>query len=200
MGSRRRANQVVSVAHCRDPVAQRLVQRVLQALAAGIDRGDFRAQQFHAKDVERLAFDIDAAHEDFALAFEQRRHGRSGDAMLAGPGLGRDARLAHALGEQRLAERIVDLVRAGMAEVFALQINLRAAQFGREIGAEKERRRPSDVFARVARQVFAELRIPSCQLVGFFQFEQRGHQGFGDEAPAKLPETSATIREILHSR
>ena len=41
--------------------------------------------------------------------------------MLTGAGLGDDARLAHPLGEQRLAERVVDLVRAGMRQVFALE-------------------------------------------------------------------------------
>ncbi len=36
--------------------------------------------------------------------------------MLAGAGLGDDAGLAHALDEQCLAERVVDLVRAGVVE------------------------------------------------------------------------------------
>ena len=48
--------------------------------------------------------------------------------MLAGAGLGDDARLAHALGEQDLAEAIVDLVRAGVVELLALEIDLRAAE------------------------------------------------------------------------
>ena len=46
--------------------------------------------------------------------------GGGGDAVLARAGLGDDARLAHALGEQRLADDVVDLVRAGVREVFAL--------------------------------------------------------------------------------
>ena len=55
--------------------------------------------------------------------------------MLAGAGLGDDARLAHALGEQDLAQAIVDLVRAGVIEVFALEIDLRAAQMlGQALG------------------------------------------------------------------
>ena len=47
--------------------------------------------------------------------------------MLARAGLGDDARLAHALGEQRLAEHVVDLVGAGVAEVLALEVDARAA-------------------------------------------------------------------------
>ncbi len=62
------------------------------------------------------------------------------DAVLAGAGLGDDARLAHALGEQDLAEAIVDLVRAGVVQLLALEIDLRAAEMlGQPLG-EIERR------------------------------------------------------------
>ena len=60
----------------------------------------------------------------------QRRGGR--DAVLAGAGLRDDARLAHALGEQHLAERVVDLVRAGVAQVFALEPD-RVADLARQV-------------------------------------------------------------------
>jgi len=45
--------------------------------------------------------------------------------VLPGAGLGDDARLPHAPGEQRLAERVVDLVRAGMGQVLALEVDRR---------------------------------------------------------------------------
>ena len=67
------------------------------------------------------------AHVDDALEAEQRAGRRGGDAVLAGAGLGDDAPLAHAPGEQRLAERVVDLVRAGVGEVLALEEDPRAA-------------------------------------------------------------------------
>ncbi len=44
-------------------------------------------------------------------------------------GLGDDARLTHALGQQNLAHGVVDLVRTGVVQVFALEINLRATKF-----------------------------------------------------------------------
>jgi hypothetical protein len=47
--------------------------------------------------------------------------------MLAGAGFGDDARFAHAPGQQRLPDHIVDLVGAGMVQVFALEVDLRAA-------------------------------------------------------------------------
>ena len=57
----------------------------------------------------------------------QRRGGRRGDAVLAGAGLGDDPRLADPLGQQRLAQHVVDLVRAGVVEVLALEQDPRAA-------------------------------------------------------------------------
>jgi hypothetical protein len=58
----------------------------------------------------------------------KRRHRRGGHAVLAGPGLGDHARLAHAPREQRLSEGVVDLVRAGVVQVLALEVDLRAAE------------------------------------------------------------------------
>ena len=72
----------------------------------------------------------------------RRRH-----AVLAGAGLGDDAPLAEAPGEQRLPERVVDLVRAGVGEVLALEPDLRAADvLGQPLG-EVERRRAAAVVA-----------------------------------------------------
>jgi hypothetical protein len=48
--------------------------------------------------------------------------------VLAGAGLGDDARLAHAPRQQGLADGVVDLVRAGVVEVLALEVDLRAAE------------------------------------------------------------------------
>ena len=58
-----------------------------------------------------------------ALQSEQRARRRRGDAVLARARFGHDASLPHAPGQQRLAERVVDLVRARMRQVFALEQN-----------------------------------------------------------------------------
>ena len=90
----------------------------------GVDLG---AEQLHAEDVQRLALDVDGAHVDLARQAEQRAGGRGGDAVLAGAGLGDDARLAHAARQQHLADAVVDLVRAGVAEVLALEVDAHVA-------------------------------------------------------------------------
>ena len=125
--ARDRAEDVVRGGDVRDPVAHGLVDRVLQGARPGRHRDDLGAEQAHAGDVERLALGVDLAHVDGALESEQRGRGRRGDAVLAGAGLGDHAGLADALGEQRLAEHVVDLVRAGVVEVLALQDDACAA-------------------------------------------------------------------------
>jgi hypothetical protein len=55
--------------------------------------------------------------------------------MLARAGLRDDPRLAHADREQDLADAVVDLVRAGVVQLVALEPDLRAAQiFGQALG------------------------------------------------------------------
>ena len=122
-----RPEQVVGVADVGDPVAHRLVDRVLQRPAARVDAQHLGAEQPHPEHVQRLALHVLGAHVDVALEAEQRARGRGGDAVLPGAGLGDDPPLAHAHGEQRLAERVVDLVRAGVREVLALEEDARAA-------------------------------------------------------------------------
>ena len=61
---------------------------------------------------------------------EQGGGGGGGDAVLAGAGLGDEPGLAHALGEQGLAEHVVDLVRAGVVEVLALEQQAEAEPLG----------------------------------------------------------------------
>ena len=57
--------------------------------------------------------------------------------MLPRAGLCDHALLAHALDQQSLPQAVIDLVRAGVQQVFALQINLRAAKFLRQPLREK---------------------------------------------------------------
>ena len=148
-----RADDVERVVDVGDPVAQRLVHRVLERARARFDRAHFGAEQLHAEDVRLLALDIDFAHIDDAGKTEARGDRGRRDAVLARAGLGDDAGLAHAAREQNLAEAVVDLVRAGVIEVFALEIDLRAA----EMFASGVRRNRADF--RVRHNVSADRRV-----------------------------------------
>ncbi len=63
-------------------------------------------------------------HIHFAFEAEHRRHRGYGNPMLSGPRLRNDPALSHPAREENLAYRVIDLVRTGMTQVFALKINL----------------------------------------------------------------------------
>ena len=177
-----RADQVVGRLDVRDPVADRLARRLLQRARAELDRAHLGAEQAHPLDVRRLAPHVLAAHVDDALEPEARADGRRRDAVLAGAGLGDDPLLAEPLRDHRLAERVVQLVRAGVQQVLALQVD---ALVGREALGARERRRA----ARVVRQQLVQLargtpsslaqRRPAAR-----QLVERRDQRLGDVAPA----------------
>ncbi len=52
-------------------------------------------------------------------------------AMLTGASLSDNAPFAHSMREQNLTERVVNLVRAGMEQIFAFQINFGAGELAR---------------------------------------------------------------------
>ena len=85
-------------------------------------------EKFHSEDVERLSPCIFGAHVDFAVDSEPCAGRGGGDAMLSGPGFGNDSLLAHAFGQEHLADGVVDLVGTGVGKVFPLQPDVRSAR------------------------------------------------------------------------
>ena len=146
-GPTQRADHVVGRLDVRDPVADRLARRLLQRPRAELDRDDVGAEQVHPLDVGRLPAHVLGAHEDDALEPEPRAGGRCRDAVLAGAGLGDDPRLAEPPGEHDLAERVVDLVRARVVQILALEID--ALRRREPLGA-RERSGAADVLAAEA--------------------------------------------------
>src|SRR5665647_2789388 len=105
------AYDVKSIGNVGDPIAHGLVECILERLGAGFDRYYGGAQQFHAKDIGRLALDVLRAHIHHALKPHARRYCGGRHTMLAGTGFGDDTWFSHALGKQTLADAIIDLVR-----------------------------------------------------------------------------------------
>jgi hypothetical protein len=148
----------------------------------------------HAEYVGRLTRDIFRTHVDRAGQVEQRADGGGGHAVLAGAGLGDDAGLAHAPGQQDLADAVVDLVRAGMIQLVALEVDLRAAEmFGQPLG-EIERAGPPHIMLEVVFQLLPEIRVVVGGVPGLFDLEDQRHQGFGHEAAPEYAEMTLLVR------
>src|SRR5262249_38287879 len=106
-----------------------------------------------------------------------------------------DAFLAHALREQDLAEGVVDLVRAGVEQVLALEVNFRPAEFAREPLRKVERRRPPGILLEKPREMLLKIRILARGEVFGSQVVERGHQRLGNEHAAIRAKVAMDVRE-----
>ena len=188
-----RAEEIVRGFDRAHPVAHGLVDGVAERARAAGDRPDFGAQQLHAEDVGPLPADVLLAHVDDALQPEAGAGRGRGHAVLAGAGFGDHARLAHAAGQQGLAERVVDLVGAGVVQVFAFEIDLRPAAMlasaARQNTAATAGRRSAEQIG----QLLVELRIGDGLFVLRGQFVQGVGQRLGHIAAAEGPKTAGGI-------
>ena len=137
----------------RDPVADRLARRLLERLRAELDRAHLGAEQVHPLDVRRLPAHVLGPHVDDALEPEPGADGRGRDAVLAGARLGDDPLLAEPPREHGLAEGVVQLVRARVEEILALQVDALA---GREPRSAGQRRRPAGIVREQLVHLLAE--------------------------------------------
>ena len=192
--ARHGADDVKGVVDIGHPVAHGLVHRVLEGARARGDGHDFGAQQLHAVHVQGLAAHILLTHEHLALQAEARGNGGRCHAVLAGTGLGRDAGLAHVLGEQRLAHGIVHLVGAGVIQVLALQEDTGPADGPGPAFGLIQGRRPPHVLGQVLIEFPLELGIDGQLAVDRLEFGQRRHQGFCHELAAINTEAAVRIR------
>ena len=85
-----------------------------------------------------------------------------------------------------------------MAEVFALEIDLRSAQARGKVRSMVERRGTPDEFARTMLQLALERGIAPRLLVGLLQLSQRRHQRLGDILAAELAEVAVAIGQTWH--
>src|SRR5712692_5534439 len=96
--------------------------------------------------------------------------------MLPGARFRDDPLLAHPDGEQGLADGIVELVRAGVAEVFALEVDVRAAEVLAQSRGGVQRRRAADESVAVSRKLELELRVRFGLVPFLLELIQGAHQ------------------------
>ena len=190
-----RAQDVVGRADIGHPVAHRLVDGLLERPLARLDAPHLGAHQAHPEDVERLALHVDGPHVDDALEAELRAHRGRGYAVLARAGFRDDPLLAHAPGEQRLADRVVDLVGAGVEQVLALEVDLRPAAVARQALREVERRGPPGELGEVPPELRLELGVHAGRRVDGMELLKGGHQGLRHEDAAVRPEVAGRVRQ-----
>ena len=179
-----RADAVVAGVDRGHPVAERLVDGVLERPAARRDRHHLGAEQPHPGHVQRLPLGVLLAHVDDAVQAEQRAGGRGGYAVLAGAGLGDHPLLAHPLGQQRLPKHIIDLVRAGVRQVLPLEQDPAVPGPGREPRRLGQQRRPPGIAGQQGGQLGPERRVGLGRRVLAGQVVQRGHQRLRREPAA----------------
>ena len=190
------AETVVGVVGVGHPVTEGLVDGVLEGLRSRLHRHDRRTQQAHPGDVERLAGGVDRTHVDHALQTQQRARGRRRHPVLACTGLGDDSGLAHLLGQQCLPQHVVDLVRAGVIEILALEENSCATDVLAQSGGLIQRRGPSGVVRLQVVEFVKERLVGAGLLVGRGDLLDNSHQRLGHIAPAENPEVTARIRVV----
>jgi len=96
-------------------------------------------------------------------------------------------------GEQRLADGIVDLVRAGMVEVFALEQDLRAADFITEPPGVVDRAGAADIMRKIVIERSDKCRIDPRGVIGLAKLVQWTDQGLSNKTPAVASEMAAGI-------
>jgi hypothetical protein len=180
------------------PVAHRLVDCILQRAAAAVHGLHLAAEQLHPEHVQCLTLDVDGTHVHLALHAQQRCSSCRGDTVLTSTRLGDQPLLAHSLGEQRLAEDVVDLVRTGVVEILALQHQPNAELLA-EVLALGEDRRATRVRAQHMVELGTEHGIGPCFGERDLELLARGHQGFGYEPTTELAKATGG-RRLGHQR
>ncbi len=116
--------------------------------------------------------------------------------MLTRAGLGHDPALSQPSGDQRLPERVVDLVRAGMGEVLALEPDARSPRVLGQAFREVHGRRASDEVAREERALPVEVGVGERLVHRGLEFVERRHHGLRYEPPAEFAEPTQLVRRI----
>src|SRR3989338_4192605 len=114
--------------------------------------------------------------------------------MLSCAGLSDEAALAHAQRQQRLPQAIVDLMRAGVEQIFPFEIDAQPPKRLAEPLGWIEWSRTPGVTMEIVAQLAPEPRITLRRMPRSFQFLQGSHDRFRDKFPPKRPKMACAIR------
>ena len=178
MGPHAGSQHIEGVFHIGAPIPHGLADRVLQGAGAGGHWYHFGPQKFHPVHVQGLADGVLLAHVHFTFQAHESRHSSGGHPVLAGAGFGDDPFLAHFLGQEALAQGVVDLVSPGVVQVFPFQIDFGAPQIPGHLFRIVQQAGPVGIVMVQSPQFLKEFRIILEPVVGFVQLQHCVHQGF----------------------
>ena len=112
------------------PVSDGFVCAVFQCLVSAVYRHHLRSEHTHTFHIDMLALYIKGSHIDGAWHIHECADCGCCHAVLSCAGFGYDACLAHFPCKENLSEGVVNLVCAGVVEVFSLQIEPASIPFG----------------------------------------------------------------------
>src|SRR3954454_11410273 len=177
-----RAENVVRSSNARHPIAHRFIDGVAQRARAARDWPHFGAKQLHAEHVRRLTANILFAHVNDAVQTEVGTGGGGCNAVLPGARLCDYAFLAHTDREQRLTDRVVDFVRAGVVQVFALEPDLSPTALFTQPLREIEGRGTANVMFEQLRKFSLKSGSRASLIVFGREFVECTNERFGDVA------------------
>jgi hypothetical protein len=179
--------------HVGNPVAESLVDGVLEGAATGGHRHHGGAEFLHPENVGPLAVDVFLAHVNGAGKAELGGHGGAGHPVLARAGFRDHPGLAHALDQQPLAHDVVGLVRPGVVEILPLDEDLRPAEVAAEVFGMGEGSGPAGVRAHEIDVFPPEGRVRLGLGVDLPQLPEGFVQHFRDKGAAPLSKISGFV-------
>jgi len=154
----------------------------------------------HPEDVQRLPLHVFGAHVHVALEAEERADRGTGDPVLPRAGLRDDSALSHALGQERLSERVVDLVRARVREIFTFEEDARPAERLRQTPRLVDRGRAADIMTQQVPERRAEGLVRPGREVRAFELLHRRDERFRHETSAVGTVVPPRVRIPLSER
>ena len=112
--------------------------------------------------------------------------------MLASTRFCDETLFAHAFGQKCLTKHVIDLVRAGVVEIFPLQ-NQSDAELATQVMALGKNRWSPGILTLQTAEFAAKLSIAPCFLECTFKFLTSGDQCFGHKLASEFAETSLSV-------
>jgi len=188
MRTNSRPNDVVRSRKVDYPSSQCLVDCVAQGLRARFHGNDRGSEKLDTEHIQSLAPNVFRTHVDGAFHAELGTDRSSRDTVLASSSLGNNLGFAESASNEYLAKCVVDLVAAGVVQIFSLQPDVRSTRVLGEAFRKMHMPRPSHVIV-VRPEFLPELGVVIGLVEAPFQLGKTVHERLGHVLPSEFAET-----------